>query len=106
MRRRRSGGRGTPRRRATTPTSTRAAAAPSTLPPPAAAPTPPSRRFERNPDGNGPDCSGFYPGEARYKDPKRPFVDFAASVAEREAMAEIDANKKAGDVPGAPGCYN
>jgi hypothetical protein len=27
-------------------------------------------------------------------------------MAEKAVMAEIDANKKAGDVPGAPGCLN
>ena len=62
--------------------------------------------FERNPDGNGPDASGYYPGEARYKDPQRPNVDFASMMAEKEVMQEILDNPKAGDVPGAPGCYN
>ena len=62
--------------------------------------------FERNPDGNPCDCSGYYPGEARYKDPQRPDTDFAAMMAEKEVMAEIEANKKEGDVVGAPGCYN
>ena len=63
-------------------------------------------RFERNPDGNGCDCSGYFPGEGKYKDPERPNVDFASMMAEKDVMAEIEANKKDGDVPGAPGCYN
>ena len=63
-------------------------------------------RFERNPDGNGCDCSGYFPGEGKYKDPERPNVDFASMMAEKEVMADIEANKKDGDVPGAPGCYN
>jgi len=62
--------------------------------------------FERNPDGNPCDCSGYFPGEAKYKDPQRPDTDFATMMAEKEIMAEIEANKKPGDVPGAPGCYN
>ena len=40
----------------------------------------------------------------RYKDPQRPSVDFASMMAEKEVMAEIEANPKAGDKPGAPGC--
>ena len=59
--------------------------------------------FERNPDGNACDCSGYFPGEGKYSDPARPDVDFAAMMAEKTAMAEIEANPKAGDVPGAPG---
>ena len=62
--------------------------------------------FERDANGNGADCSGYFPGEAKYKDPQRPDVDFAAMMAEKEVMAEIEANPKAGDVPGAPGCLN
>lgn len=60
--------------------------------------------FERDPTGNACDCSGYFPGEGKYKDPQRPDVDFAAMMAEKEIMAEIEANKKPGDVPGAPGC--
>jgi len=59
--------------------------------------------FERNTDGNAPDCSGYFPGEGKYNDPQRPDVDFASMMAEKEQMAEIEANPKAGDVPGAPG---
>ena len=62
--------------------------------------------FERNPDGNACDCSGYFPGEGKYSDPARPDVDFAAMMAEKTAMAEIEANPKAGDVPGAPGRLN
>jgi hypothetical protein len=63
-----------------------------------------ARRFERDPTGNACDCSGYFPGEGKYKDPARPDVDFAAMMAEKEVMADIEANKKPGDVPGAPGC--
>ena len=62
--------------------------------------------FERNADGNACDCSGYFPGEGKYSDPARPDVDFAAMMAEKTAMAEIEANPKAGDVPGAPGRLN
>ena len=57
--------------------------------------------FERNADGNACDCSGYFPGEGKYSDPARPDVDFAAMMAEKTDMAEIEANPKAGDVPGA-----
>ncbi|KAJ1452810.1 hypothetical protein M885DRAFT_444538, partial [Pelagophyceae sp. CCMP2097] len=62
--------------------------------------------FERDPTGNAPDCSGYFPGEGKYKDPARPDVNFASMMAEKAVMAEIESNKKAGDVPGAPGCLN
>ena len=62
--------------------------------------------FERNTDGNACDASGYFPGEGKYSDPQRPDVDFAAMMAEKTAMAEIEANPKAGDVPGAPGRLN
>ena len=62
--------------------------------------------FERNADGNACDASGYFPGEGKYSDPQRPDVDFAAMMAEKTAMAEIEANPKAGDVPGAPGRLN
>jgi len=65
-----------------------------------------ARRFERDPTGNAPDCSGYFPGEGKYKDPARPDVNFASMMAEKAVMAEIESNKKAGDVPGAPGCLN
>ena len=62
--------------------------------------------FERNTDGNACDASGYFPGEGKYSDPQRPDVDFAAMMAEKTAMAEIEANPKPGDVPGAPGRLN
>ena len=62
--------------------------------------------FERDPTGNMCDASGYFPGEGKYKDPMRPDMNYAGMLAEKEIMAEIEANKKAGDVPGAPGCYN
>ena len=65
-----------------------------------------SHRFERNPDGNPCDCSGNFPGAAKYKDPAREMASFASMLVEKEEMAKIEANKKAGDVPGAPGCYS
>ena len=60
--------------------------------------------FENNKDGNSPDCSGFYPGEGRFKDPTRPDIDFATMMSERTEAEERAANPKAGDVKGAPGC--
>merc|ERR1719343_745528 len=57
-------------------------------------------------DGNSPDCSGFYPGEGRYKDPARPDVSYQTMMAEREKMEARKANPKPGDVPGCPGCRN
>lgn len=68
--------------------------------------TSPAHRFERNPDGNPCDCSGNFPGAAKYKDPAREMASFASMLLEKEEMAKIEANKKAGDVPGAPGCYS
>ena len=60
--------------------------------------------FERNVDGNACDCSGYYPGEGPYKDPQRPNMNYAAMQAENAAIAEHEANKKAGDVAGCTGC--
>ena len=57
-------------------------------------------------DGNSPDCSGFYPGETRYKDPMRGDVSFAIMMAERAEAEERAANPKPGDRPGCPGCRN
>ena len=57
-------------------------------------------------DGNSPDCSGFYPGEGRYKDPLRGDVSFQIMMAERAEAEERAANPKAGDKPGCPGCRN
>eukprot|EP00634_Sargassococcus_sp_CCMP2135_P014901 CAMPEP_0198643978 /NCGR_PEP_ID=MMETSP1467-20131203/319_1 /TAXON_ID=1462469 /ORGANISM="unid. sp., Strain CCMP2135" /LENGTH=127 /DNA_ID=CAMNT_0044379419 /DNA_START=49 /DNA_END=432 /DNA_ORIENTATION=+ len=59
--------------------------------------------FERNADGNACDCSGYFPGEGKYKDPMRPDASFALMLEEKEIMAKIEANPKPGDVPGAPG---
>merc|ERR1712086_425409 len=58
--------------------------------------------FERNPDGNAADCSGFFPGEAKYKDPMRPDASFEIMMAENAAMAEINADPKS-QITGAPG---
>jgi hypothetical protein len=55
-------------------------------------------------DGNSPDCSGFYPGEGRYKDPKRPDVNYAKMQAERVILDSIAANPKPGSAKGCPGC--
>ncbi|KAJ8612233.1 hypothetical protein CTAYLR_002940 [Chrysophaeum taylorii] len=59
--------------------------------------------FERNPDGNACDASGYFPGETNYKDPMRPEMNWAGMMKEKETMAFVEANPKAGDVPGAPG---
>ena len=60
--------------------------------------------FERNRDGNACDTGGYFPGETKYKDPMRPDMNFQKMMEEKETMAKIEANKKPGDVPGAPGC--
>ena len=39
--------------------------------------------FERDPTGNAPDCSGYFPGNGKYKDPARPDVNFASMMAEK-----------------------
>ena len=57
-------------------------------------------------EGNSPDCSGFYPGEGRYKDPKRPDVSFASMQEERATLDDIAANPKPGYTKGCPGCRN
>ena len=73
-------------------------------------PTQPRTTSNFNPfetyEGNSPDCSGFYPGEGRYKDPSRPAVNFASMMEERKTLDDIAANPKAGAVPGAPGMRN
>jgi hypothetical protein len=56
--------------------------------------------------GNSPDCSGRFPGENRYKDPSRPDMNFALMTEERNFLEDLNANPKAGDAPGAPGCRN
>ncbi|GMH63436.1 hypothetical protein TrRE_jg6599 [Triparma retinervis] len=56
--------------------------------------------------GNSPDASGRFPGEARYKDPTRPDMNFALMTEERNFLENLNANPKAGDAPGAPGCRN
>lgn len=57
-------------------------------------------------EGNSPDASGFYPGEGRYKDPKRPDVSFASMQEERATLDDIMANPKPGYAKGCPGCRN
>lgn len=57
-------------------------------------------------DGNSPDASGIYPGENRYKDPKRGDVSFAIMMAERAESDARTANPKPGSAPGCPGCRN
>merc|ERR1719384_1540663 len=56
--------------------------------------------------GNSPDASGIYPGEMRYKDPKRGDVSYFIMQEEQKKDAARAANPKPGDVPGAPGCKN
>lgn len=53
--------------------------------------------------GNTPDASGIFPGENRYKDPKRGDVSYAIMQAEKAEADGRAANPKPGDVPGAPG---
>jgi hypothetical protein len=71
-------------------------------------PTAPRSPLNFNPfetwDGNSPDCSGYYPGESRYKDPLRGDVNFASMMVERAALEEIAANPKPGSGKGCPGC--
>jgi uncharacterized surface protein with fasciclin (FAS1) repeats len=55
-------------------------------------------------EGNSPDCSGFFPGEGRYKDPARPDVSYAIMQAERVILDEMTANPKPGFTPGCAGC--
>lgn len=57
-------------------------------------------------EGNSPDASGVYPGEPRYKDPKRGDVSFAIMMAERAEAEERAANPKPGSAPGCSGCKN
>jgi hypothetical protein len=55
-------------------------------------------------EGNSPDCSGYYPGEGRYKDPMRGDVSFAIMMSERAEMETRQANPKAGEKAGCTGC--
>mmetsp|Transcript_3599 Transcript_3599/g.5522 ORF Transcript_3599/g.5522 Transcript_3599/m.5522 type:complete len:128 (+) Transcript_3599:111-494(+) len=54
--------------------------------------------------GNSPDASGIYPGEARYKDPKRGDVSYAIMMEEKADIENMAANPKAGSEPGCAGC--
>ncbi|KAK1738616.1 hypothetical protein QTG54_010646 [Skeletonema marinoi] len=54
--------------------------------------------------GNSPDASGIYPGEARYKDPKRGDVSYAIMMVEKADIEDMTANPKAGSEPGCAGC--
>jgi len=54
--------------------------------------------------GNTPDASGVYPGEAFYKDPQRGDVNFQTMMDERAEADERNANPKPGSAPGCPGC--
>merc|ERR1740124_1144015 len=56
--------------------------------------------------GNSPDASGIYPGESRYKDPKRGEVSYALMQVERAEIEARQASPMAGDVPGCAGCKN
>jgi hypothetical protein len=58
--------------------------------------------FEKDDTGNNCDSSGYFPGEAKYKDPIRPDANFATMTAERENMEKVSANPK----PGQPGPGN
>mmetsp|Transcript_17424 Transcript_17424/g.28156 ORF Transcript_17424/g.28156 Transcript_17424/m.28156 type:complete len:130 (+) Transcript_17424:132-521(+) len=73
-------------------------------------PTAPRTGLNFNPfetfGGNSPDASGIYPGENRYKDPKRGDVSYAIMLIEKAEIEERIANPKAGEEPGCPGCKN
>lgn len=57
-------------------------------------------------DGNSPDASGKYPGEAFYKDPQRGDISFQIMMDQKKEAEEREANPKAGDAPGCAGCRN
>mmetsp|Transcript_2712 Transcript_2712/g.6065 ORF Transcript_2712/g.6065 Transcript_2712/m.6065 type:complete len:130 (+) Transcript_2712:64-453(+) len=73
-------------------------------------PTAPRTGLNFNPfetfGGNSPDASGIYPGENRYKDPKRGDVSYAIMLIEKAEIEERIENPKAGEEPGCPGCKN
>merc|ERR1719440_1577126 len=50
--------------------------------------------FEQNSDGNSCDCSGYFPGEGKYKDPQRPDMNFAKMMEEKEIMEKVKADPK------------
>lgn len=56
--------------------------------------------------GNSPDASGYYPGEAFYKDPLRGNINFAQMMVERGEAEERAASPKPGSAPGCAGCRN
>ena len=58
--------------------------------------------FEQNKDGNSCDCSGYFPGEGKYKDPQRPDMNFAKMMEEKEIMEKINADPK-NQLTGKPG---
>ena len=58
--------------------------------------------FEKDPTGNNCDANGYFPGEAKYKDPIRPDANFATMTAERENLENVNNNPK----PGQPGPGN
>mmetsp|Transcript_30771 Transcript_30771/g.45584 ORF Transcript_30771/g.45584 Transcript_30771/m.45584 type:complete len:131 (-) Transcript_30771:187-579(-) len=57
-------------------------------------------------EGNTPDASGRYPGEAFYKDPKRGDINFNQMMVERKEAEARAASPKPGDAPGCAGCKN
>ena len=77
----------------------RAAAHPPTA---SAAPPPsPRARTHRRPPshpqdetGNAADCSGYFPGEIRYKDPIRPDASYTIMQEEAKVMAELSEDPK------------
>ena len=50
--------------------------------------------FEQNKDGNSCDCSGYFPGEGKYKDPQRPDMNFAKMMEEKEIMEKLSTDAK------------
>ena len=65
-----------------------------TLPPLAHSRTstlPPIRQDET---GNAADCSGYFPGQIRYKDPIRPDASYTIMQEEAKVMAELSEDPK------------
>ena len=58
--------------------------------------------FERDETGNAADCSGYFPGQIRYKDPIRPDASYTIMQEEAKVMAELNDSPKM-SVTGKPG---
>ena len=58
--------------------------------------------FPQDETGNLADCSGYFPGGVRYKDPIRPDASFTIMQEEAKIMAEVATDAKF-DTVGQPG---